>query len=271
MNTYAGNISDNKDNQLIYHIKPNKPIFNITNKHILFTEQLPTSEQISKLTNEHITIIYTPDQDTAIIRHKQTRFTTTRTKALWSIAYNQPASVTFNYYDFNANYPASIHNIQHILSTHNTLVKLNDLTINYQLTIDPCATGSETHIPDLNYQLYTETLYPYYRALRKDQQLQQQLNYKLPKQLHPDIIRTVNIWASAYDLDIPTPPTYSLYNHFELQLYNNNMLFTYNQIKYYLDHQIEINDDYLICPNCNHPYHIHQDTCPYCDTITNLD
>ena len=266
MNTYAGNISDNKDNQLIYHMKTNKPIFNITNKHILYTELLPTAEQINKLTNEHITIIYTPNIDTAIIRHKTTRFTTTRTKALWSIAYNQPASVTFNYYDFNINYPVSIHNIQHLLSTHNTPVKLNDLTINYQLTIDPCASGSETHIPDLNFQLYNETLYPYYRALRQAQNIQHQLSFKHPKTFDPAIIGFVQTWAPAYDIDLPTPPNDSLYNFYDLQIYNNTMLNLYNQIKTYIRYQLEISDSHIICNHCNKPYHINLDFCPYCDT-----
>lgn len=266
-NKYAGNISDTKDNQLIYKIKYNeRPYFNISSKHILYTETKPTPDQIAKLSDPHITIIYSPTPDTAIIRHKQTRFTSTRNKTLWSIIYNQPTSVTFQYYDYNLNYPASIHNIQHILSTHNVPTKLIDLTLNHTLTIPPCATGTEEYIPDLNYQLYTETLYPYFRALRKDQELQHQLAYRNPTPVHPDIISFVQAWAPAYDIDLPKQPTESIYNFQPEYFYNNAIMVLYNQIKTYHHYNIEISFDYTICPICNNPFRINNEFCPHCAT-----
>lgn len=266
-NTYAGNLPDNKDNQRIYKITFNeKPYFNIHNKNILYTELKPTQEQIIKLTNPNNTIIYTPDQDTAIIRHKQTRFTSTPTKVLYSLIYNQPLTVTFQYYNYNDNYPASIANIQKQLSTHNITVKLIDLKLNYTLTLPPCATGTEDYIPDLNWEQYTDTLRPYLRALRKDQELQQQLSYNKPKQLNPTILSYVTTWAPAYDIDLPTPPTDSLYNYQQEYFYNSQIMIIYHQLKYYEQVDLPINDDYTICPHCNKPFHINQDFCTHCDT-----
>ena len=104
---------------------------------------------------------------------------------------------------------------------HNTPVKLTDLTINHTLTIDPCASGTEKHTSDLNYQIYRKTLNAYIKALKQDTKLQKELTYSKPKQLHPEILRYIYIWAPAYDIDLPPEPTDSLYNFLPLAQYTD--------------------------------------------------
>jgi len=280
-NNYAGNITpEDKSQQEIYHFQTKTQATFIYHKAVLYTETAPTKIQIQKLNNTQYTIVYSPTPDKAIIRHLTHRITTTRDKALNLILFNQPTYATFQYTDFNTiPYKTSIANIQKQLSTHNTTVKLIDTTHQYTLIIDPCASGTETHIPDLNWENYKDTLRPYLKLLRNTEALNRQLSYQEPDTICQDILTYINIWAPAYDIQIPTlNPNTPIYNHFPTVIYNSEMLTIYRQLKAYESYNIPINDTHTLCPACNLPYSTtildNLQPCPHCnydDIETQLD
>ena len=79
----------------------------------------------------------------------------------------------------------------------------------------------------------------------QDTKLQKELTYSKPKQLHPEILRYIYIWAPAYDIDLPPEPTDSLYNFLPLAQYNRDIMTIYNQLKTYEQYDLPINDNYL--------------------------
>ena len=276
-NAYAGNAQDDADfAQLIYHFTPSTR-WNITGMTCLYTESKPTKEDISLLNENNITIIYSPDEKTAIIRHRTTRFTTTRTKMLWSLCYNQPAAVSFRYYSYDAGYPASIQNIQKQLSTHGVPVKLSDLSLTYTLTIPPCATGTEYKVPDLNWELYTDALRPYHSALRKQARDNARLAWRQPKhQLSLKITHYVNTWAPAYGIELPPQPEElnPAYDFQEVSIYQADMLSLYSQLRAYERLSIPMLDDFILCDHCHTPVHISTDetgTCSICSRTYHYD
>ena len=267
---YAGNTPEPAP--LIYKTKTKYYLHNIHNQNLYYTETLPTKEKQEQLFKKYKTIIYSPTPEEAIIKYKDPqdptkyiRTTKTRATALTIIQLNKPSQVTLCYYNFTDNFPHSIQNLTKQLITNNTDVQLLDLTHTYQLIIKACATGTETYVPQANWDIYQATIKPYYKLLKQEEQLNHQLSYPQPKPINPDILAYTHIWAPAYRIDLPTSPTPDPLNTLPELQYNRDIMTLYRQLKTYEQYDLEITDDYTICPKCKLPHSIQDEYCPYCD------
>jgi hypothetical protein len=261
-NTYLTPEEKETLDRTIYPITTKEKASYFYRKAILFTEIKPTKEQIANLKKPQFTIIYTPNPETATICNLTHRISTTRAKAINLIIYNQPTTVTFQYMEYNTDpYKTSIANAQKQLSTHGTHVKLIDLTHDYTLVIPPCASGTETIITEPNWLQYQATLQPYRDYLKENPTI---YSRKTESTVCQDILDYINIWASAYDIQLPD--TKQSYTEQQTQL-----LTIYNQLKSYEHYQLPVNDSHTLCPFCNKPYPAsfidNFLPCPHCEQL----
>lgn len=272
-NTYLTEEEEDILNRTIYQHQYNeKPLHNFRNKHILLTFKNPTKEQINLMnTNHNITIIFISDPYTAIIKNHNTRFVKTTPiptdpthtrKTIYRqinamLIYNHIASLTTYHYDYYANSPSSIYNLQHTLSTHGTPVILNDLTLHVKLNIPPCANHGDKFITPSNYEEYTTTLKLYTSLIPKAEHIMSK-----PIIITTETISFVTLWAPAYDIDIPDP------NNMSYISYNIEMINLYNQIKQYHHYNLPMTEHYDVCSYCHKPYRYYTEDgiqeCPHC-------
>lgn len=283
--TYAGpdNNPESEIEPIFQYTTNNKyDYYHFNNTHIIITEPQPTQEQINLLQHKNITLIYTPHQDSVIIRHLQDRqqyfkdynpethrYEENPDKPLTrSYIFNQllaskllTATIYLTEYNNTEEYYTSFQHLIKQLAIHRIRTKFTDTQNDYTLNIhEDTFANSNKFIQPHDMEQFNNLMQPYHAYLSELTRTNTQLYKDKISDLtpiHTDIITYIHTWAPAYDIEIPT----TIMDTMNL----------YHQLKYYEDADIPINDDYTICPHCNKPYPlslIHNDLpCPHCEQL----
>lgn len=277
--SYAGTISTDSELRPIFQYTTNNKYdyYHFNNTHIIITEPQPTQEQINLLQYKNVTLIYTPHQDSVIIRHLQDRqqYFKDYNPATRRYEENPDKPLTRNYifnqllasklltatiylteYNNTENYYNSFQHLIKQLAIHKIRTKFTDTQNYYTLNIhEDTFANSNKLIQPHDIEQFNNLMQPYHAYLSELTRTNTQLHKDKISDLtpiHTDIITYIHTWAPAYDIEIPT----TIMDTMNL----------YHQLKYYEEVDLPINDDYTICTTCNKPFHINLDFCPHCDT-----
>lgn len=236
---------------------------NIKNKHLLLTQKTHTPEEIEQLIKTYTVIA--PYKDYYILKDKTSRHTIHPTpdkkaidKLLPMLQYNKPASLTLEVTEYK---PYS--GLIYYLATHNCSIQFTDISLNTSFTIYKDSNTTPT-ISQNYLEYFQEQLKPYTKLLKQLKQEEQFNKLKLPQPISPEIIQYINIWAPAYQIDIPqAPQTYT--DILAITNYTTDIMSLYQQLKAYERYDIPVDNDNTICPKCHLPYNYTEEFCPHCD------
>lgn len=216
---------------------------------------------------------------------------------LWKLLLNQPSTMAFRYFSFTNKITPyqTIKDYTQYCLTHGTRVQLQDLTVDYKITLEPVQrTGN---MQSAYWDYLNDQLKEYIKLLKEHQQLtiyetwkpiylENWLSPKDPQQgklKAEQLHKYINTWLPAYELDKnypdTEPQTYQIYHkgnrykgipasvtthkdHLSDPKYHTfKTVMTYNVLKYYEQIGEPItNPNMLICETCGNPISITDQT-----------